>query len=340
MSAVAGTCALAWPDSAGPIALVAAVSAALAALTCFLAERHLRRDLAALRRALTAAARGDLSKRLRSHRGGETEKLIAAFNEMSDNLQLRLAQHQHVLEQTQRMEKLALLGEALGQGLHDICSPLDAAQDGLRLLRSHLHNDPHLQQIAEMISAALRRTELAAKSLSAISRDFPAESRPADLTKIAQESLRMLSHRIRQQNVRLEQDYPPGPVTIIADENLLTLGLANLVKNALDAMPHGGSLRVTVGLSSENGKKWAKVEIADTGCGIPPDDLDRIFEPLFTTKPKHLGTGLGLSAARRIIERHGGRISVRSQLERGTCFTVYLPTQAPENAKNSPTAVA
>lgn len=155
-----------------------------------------------------------------------------------------------------------------------------------------------------------------------------------------------LLHRTVGEHIQVRLSPAPEPVWLEADASMLGQVLLNLSVNARDAMPKGGLLRITVGINeiqeqdlSEHpqGKtgKWATIEVADTGCGMPPEILAHAFEPFFTTKPSGKGTGLGLATVDGIVKQHGGWVEVSSKVGIGTTFTIYLPLAATSTPTSS-----
>jgi two-component system NtrC family sensor kinase len=124
----------------------------------------------------------------------------------------------------------------------------------------------------------------------------------------------------RKGKVHVTKDLPAAPLLVIYDAVQIEQVMMNLVQNAIQAMPHGGTLHVSLSQSDET----IAVAVKDTGIGIPPQNLNRIFDPFFTTKPPGEGTGLGLSTSYGIVARHGGRIDVASKVGEGTTFTIWL----------------
>jgi signal transduction histidine kinase len=149
-----------------------------------------------------------------------------------------------------------------------------------------------------------------------------------ELGHVIQEALAVLDARLRQNGIVVETDLPDD-VGVRGDSQRLQQLFLNLFLNAADAMPGGGTLHVSMS-KSEMGE--VAVRIRDTGKGIPPDVLERIFEVFFTTKPGGQGSGLGLVLARRIVEEHGGTIDVKSEAGRGAEFHLVLPCEAPKEA--------
>jgi signal transduction histidine kinase len=149
------------------------------------------------------------------------------------------------------------------------------------------------------------------------------EMRPVQLNQVVERVLALTGKYLQHRHVALQKDLASDlPLTLALPDELVQVFL-NLVLNAADAMPEGGMLRVTSRLA-EDGR--LAVALSDTGCGIPPENLDRIFEPFFSTKEG--GTGMGLNISSDVIKHHGGEIMVESQVGRGTTFTVCLPRVA------------
>jgi two-component system NtrC family sensor kinase len=133
-----------------------------------------------------------------------------------------------------------------------------------------------------------------------------------------------VEYQLIKENVHVVCAYASEPGWVMADQDQLLQVLMNLIQNARQAMPKGGTLTLRTFAASGS----ACLAVTDTGTGIPPDDLKHIFDPFFTTKPVGQGTGLGLSVSYGIIKRHGGEIRVRSESGEGTTFVVSLPAVA------------
>jgi two-component system NtrC family sensor kinase len=180
-------------------------------------------------------------------------------------------------------------------------------------------------KVRESCTRNLRLVQRETERCSAIVRnllDFARQRTPTlkelDLSAVAEEALSLLAHRLMMQNVALEKSLPPLPL-VKADFGQMRQAFVNIAINAAEAMNSGGRLRVT----SRQSGGMVEVEFADTGAGIPPEHLSRILDPFFTTKEK--GTGLGLSVVDGLIDRHGGKLDIRSQVGVGTTVIVRLP---------------
>jgi two-component system sensor kinase FixL len=125
-------------------------------------------------------------------------------------------------------------------------------------------------------------------------------------------------------NIRVALDFPPDLAPVLGDRSQLLIVFGNLVRNARDAMPAGGELKISTGFDADH----VEISVKDTGSGISPENQSRIMEPLYTTKSR--GIGLGLPITKAIIEKHHGRLKVTSQPSQGACFTVQLSKAMPE----------
>jgi two-component system NtrC family sensor kinase len=155
--------------------------------------------------------------------------------------------------------------------------------------------------------------------------------REVKLNEIVDEVIGLTSQKTRYANVRIETELSPNLPTVHASPSELQQVLLNLVNNAIDAIERPGG---TVTVATKAIGDEVVLEVRDTGKGIPEANLGRIFDPFFTTKPVGQGTGLGLPICYGIVEKMGGRITVESEIEKGTTFTVFIPREAPEGAKN------
>ncbi len=142
--------------------------------------------------------------------------------------------------------------------------------------------------------------------------------------EVINSSARLISHQIRGNRIQIQLDIAKDIPPVHADSGHIQQAIIALATNAIDAMPDGGTL--TLHASSQMNR--IAIEIEDTGVGIPPEDLSKIFEPFFTTKEVGEGTGLGLAVCYGIVTDHGGRLSVRSNVGKGTIFTIYLPVKS------------
>jgi signal transduction histidine kinase len=236
-------------------------------------------------------------------------------------------QHTRMREELWRTRELATIGQTMANVAHQLGTPLNLASAHVQLLQQELPADPQAQRRLGVVEEQLARVADSLRSLldrarpTGSQRTFPL--RPV-LSRLAEAGQILGS----PQRVRVTLDVPDALPLVAGDETQLELALSNLVTNALDAMPDGGNLVVTA--TTEPGH--AIVEIADTGVGIAPEVLDRIFEPWVTTKAAGQGTGLGLSIAREVVQRMGGAISANPGPAGGTVLRITLPSSNAEAA--------
>jgi len=229
-------------------------------------------------------------------------------------------------EAIRRSEKLATAGRVAAAIAHEINNPLEAVVNLLYLAR---HDSSHASEYLAQAEQEVERVARLAQQTLGFVRDAssPASMDPA---AIMDEVLRLYSSKLLGRQIRVARRYR-GSCEIAGYSGELRQLLANLLVNAVDAMPEGGSLqvRVATGRDWSSGREGIRITVADTGSGIPRDKLRQIFEPFYTTK-KGTGTGLGLWVSRGIVQKHGGSIRVRSRTERGatgTVFFIFLPQQ-------------
>jgi PAS domain S-box-containing protein len=248
-------------------------------------------------------------------------------------------------------DRMAALGTIAGGIAHEINNPLTFITTNLAYLDEALGTRaarqlPHTEELRRAVSDAREgagRVRNIVRELKSFSRVEEARHRPIDVHRGLEFSINIAAQEIRQR-ARLVRDYGQVP-PVLADETRLGQVFLNLLVNAAQAIPEGSpeANTITVRTRAEEPRQVV-VEVSDTGAGMAPEVLARIFDPFFTTKPAGVGTGLGLSICHSIVSSFGGRISARSEVGKGTTFTVTLPaTEAPlaesEAATASPTPV-
>jgi len=222
----------------------------------------------------------------------------------------------------ERVTQLAVLGDVAAGLSHEIKNPLAGIRAALSALRREDGLPPaeRLEVVEEMISE-VDRVNRTVDSLLSLARPRSPVRTPADLGRLVRRATALLEARARSRNVRLSVEVAPEVPSLELDSDLLIQVVVNLVTNALDAVKDGGRVRVAV--EPFPGRDGAALAVTDDGEGIPQEVMARLFEPFFTTKRG--GTGLGLPLCIRIVEQHGGTISVESEPGKGTTFLVLLP---------------
>jgi len=229
-----------------------------------------------------------------------------------------ITERQQMQERLVRSEKLAVLGQ-LGAGVsHELRNPLGAIKNAAYFLNMALEEpEPEVKETLEILEKEVATCERIISSLLDFARAKSPARRKVDINDVVQEAL---SRNSVPENVQVVSQLGGALPAIFADPDHLVQVFGNIMLNAVQAMPQGGRLVVK---SEAPGPGRVAVSVADTGAGIPEENLGKLFEPLFTTKAK--GIGLGLALVKTMVEGHGGSIEVQSEVGQGTTFTVRLP---------------
>jgi two-component system NtrC family sensor kinase len=233
-------------------------------------------------------------------------------------------EQRRLLEQSQaqlvQSEKLAATGRLAASLAHEINNPLQAIHNGLQLLLTFPMNREEQREYLQMADEEVERLmEMVARILD-FARRPERRMQPTQLNDVVEKVLALAGKYLQHRHIVLERDLAADLPPLLATPDELGQVFLNMIINALDAMPEGGTLRVSTRLAKDG---RLTTTFADTGQGIAPEHIDRVFEPFFSTKEG--GTGLGLSVSYNVIKRHGGEIAVESTLGEGSRFTVWLP---------------
>ena len=295
------------------IALYSAI-ALLVGVGAALVSQRLLAPIQRLTEGVKAVAAGDLSRKVELRRDDEIGLLAREFNAMAASLDRQRTE-------LRRAERLAAVGRISAQITHEIRNPLNAIGLNAELLSEELTGLPEAPEARTLVAAITRevdRLEGVAERYLRFARLRPALE-PLDLNELLGGLLDFLAPELAAAGVTVERALAARLPPVRGDEAQLRGVFLNLLRNAREAMPGGG--RVTVRTGPWEGGAEARIE--DTGGGIPPGDLTRIFEPFYSTKER--GTGLGLAFTQQVVEEHGGVIQCESAVGRGTTFTLRLP---------------
>ena len=253
------------------------------------------------------------------------QRVYAATEELRDRNEQLVRSYESVLqlrETAARAEQLAAVGQTMANVAHQIGTPLNLASGHVQLLKQSL-TDPALQRRLNIVQEQIERVASAVRDL--LERARPrTDRRPVSLAAILDRIGEMLRVRLSAAGVVLEEAIDANLPDVLADETQLELALLNLVTNAIDAMPGGGTLAVTAARAADG----VRIQVRDSGTGIAPAVLATVFDPWVTTKPAGRGNGLGLSITQEVVNRLGGTITVASTPGEGATFTIDLPAAA------------
>jgi two-component system NtrC family sensor kinase len=333
----------------GRTLLVAAASALLLVLFFWkFTQRHLVRPIAALVQGTRRVARDQLDLEVPVTWRGELGLLAASFNEMTRSLRKAHADLHHLLEnlehqvqertlalrtaqdQLVRSEKLSSLGKLSASIAHEINNPLAGILTFAKLMIRTIEEGPlddakrkTLVKNLLLVQRESERCSAIVRNLLDFARERPLAVKEISVNAVVEEAISLLGNQVSIQDVKLVRKLGAVP-QVQGDFGQLRQACVNVIMNACDAMGRGGTLTIESALV-DNGR-IVEVSFTDTGGGIAPEVLTKIFDPFFTTKEK--GTGLGLSVVYGIVERHGGKIDIRTAVGKGTRVAIRLPARA------------
>ena len=230
-----------------------------------------------------------------------------------------LSQIRELEEQLQKAERDAVVGRMAAGVAHELRNPLSSVKGLALLLKSKLDDDLSSQQAADLMVEQVERLDRSISELLDYARPGMITKTTLQIDELLAKAIMLVHSDAETKNISVEEHYGCGSRTMQGDPDKLAQVFLNLCLNGIQAMEEGGRLSITTVCSDTE----VRIEINDTGCGIPPEIVDKVFEPYFTTK--HEGTGLGLAMSSRIIDDHNGTISLESDKEKGTTVTVCLP---------------
>jgi len=251
----------------------------------------------------------------------ELDDIYIVLNEKLKSLHSKDERIKRFEAELVRANKLSSLGELAGSIAHEIKNPLISIQGFAKRIGKTKDPDK-IENYAKLIDKeAGRLTNVLMKLLDFSRMDVPKKER-VELGELVDDTVLFMEHHLtRFKNVGVSVEKKSKPAYVEIDRIHIQQVLVNLMNNAAQAMPHGGTIHIKSGIKNGSGY----IAINDEGEGINAEIMDRIFEPFFTTKPKGEGTGLGLSLSKRLIEANNGRIEVTAQEGDGSTFTVFLP---------------
>ncbi len=236
-------------------------------------------------------------------------------------------------EELIQSEKLASLGQLAASVVHEVNNPLAGIMVYVKLFlkkykEGKIQSESTEGQLLKM-EKELDRTTRIIRNLLDFARQSEPSMRPLEINKIIDAALLLVENQINLENISLEKHLDPDLPLVMADFDKIQQVLINIILNAIQAMPDGGNLTITTSAAKgikidDTPKDTVKIDIRDSGIGIPKENLNKLFNPFFTTKEKGKGVGLGLSVVHGIIGKHKGKIDVESEPDAGTTFTIYL----------------
>jgi signal transduction histidine kinase len=286
-------------------------------------EREVVAPMRQLRSGIARARAGEEGVRIGLTQRDELGRLGASVDALleRDDEAARLAatQQRALTEQA----GFAEVGALAAQVAHEIKRPLAGIQSAMELIGQEYAMSDAERTLLSRVQDELQHVDETLRDLLSLARPVGLHSQPLDLHAVINAALARLAGLPGAERVTVERRFDPGLPVVEGDAARLEQAVLNLCVNAVEAMPQGGRLW----LATRGADGAVVLDVGDTGVGIPPENLDRILKPFFSTKP--LGTGLGLPLVARVVAAHGGRLTIDSEPGRGTTFHIHLPVAAP-----------
>lgn len=325
----------------------------LGVVAAFMFRRLISEPIARLQEGTRRISGGDLDTRIEVRGRHELARLAGDFNRMAGDLstaQSELTEWSHTLEekvaekreelrkaqrQVLHMEKMASLGKLSATVAHELNNPISGMLTYARLVERELGGQPleagvraELERYLRLVQQECTRCGAIVKNLLVFARRSGAEMASVDIDEIVDRSLMLVRHRLDMSGTELRTNLLKDDAEIVADPGQVQQALVALLVNAIEAMGEGGTLSVRLTGDPEA----VRIDVEDTGPGIPQDVLPFIFEPFFSTKDSESGVGLGLAVVYGIVHRHGGTIEVESEVGSGTTFHLRFPRVPPTSS--------
>ena len=285
-------------------------------------------------------AKGNLQTRIELRRRDELSELGHAFNQMAGDLKeaqdriIEEAETKLKLERDLRQsEKLATIGQLASGLAHEIGTPLNIISGRVELAKRKLDDKEGVQKNLDIVIQQTERITKIIQRLLGFVRKKKPEQRDLNITALLETTLDFLDHEIQKQKVKVVRETEDPLPSVMGDPDQLQQVFLNIVLNAVQSMPGGGTLHLSAStqVTSKEGledgqRRYVEVKVQDTGMGMEREVMDNIFNPFFTTKEKDKGTGLGLTVSQGIVQDHEGWIEVESETGKGSLFKIYLPS--------------
>ncbi|PLX91271.1 MAG: histidine kinase [Desulfuromonas sp.] len=287
--------------------------------------RFVRKPIQVISDRMARVEAGDLNVRMVPKHNDEIAFLMRSFNSMVEKLDVAKQELEaYHFSQMEQADRLASIGEMATGMAHEIKNPLAGISGAVTVLADDLAKDDPRRQVVQDILAQIARLNKTATDLLNFGRPGLPQCDFIDVNDVVKQTLFFVAQHPEAKNIHQITELTRGLPPVWADRKQIQQVLLNIIINALQAMPECGSLTVQTELTNEHdGRSYVRIQIVDTGSGIPVETLDKIFTPFYTTKNR--GTGLGLAICKQLVKQNDGHISVLSSPEEGTSFAISLP---------------
>lgn len=301
-----------------------AITVFLALTISFLLLKFVKNPLDNMVDTMLKVEKGDFAVRIAYKGKDEIGRLIESFNSMVDRLDVAKKELEQLhFQQLERADRLASIGEMAAGIAHEIKNPLAGISAAVTIIKDDMTADDPRGTILGEVIAQVTRLDKTVNDLLFFGKPSLPELSCVDINTILTTTLKFATQHRGGANIERRIELQPGLPPVYADEKQMQQVFLNIMLNAYQAMTSGGLLGITSSLVVRNEREYVRVDISDTGSGIPPQILEKIFTPFYTTKAQ--GTGLGLPICSKLVKLHKGDIRVSSDDTTGTIFTVELP---------------
>jgi two-component system NtrC family sensor kinase len=282
----------------------------------------------------TAVGKGDLDAKAAQGGSDEVGRLTSAFNSKVEDLKRHIMEEKRMQSQLFHSGKLAAMGELASCVAHEINNPLTSIAVCAESLLQRLSTGamdcclPEREEFIEYLKSIekeIHRCKRITSALLSLSNLKEPQIALTDINQLIENMVILVRYQAERTGkeiiLKLRSELP----LVLADGDRLQQVFLNIMINALDHTDGRGRVEILTRISQGEDKSWVQVVLSDNGRGIPKENMDKIFQPFFTTKKDGTGSGLGLSISKRIVEEHNGKIEVTSQLNKGSIFSIYLP---------------
>ena len=301
--------------------------ASLGAVLGILFLKFVNAPITRLTETMKRVEEGDLTARVRFTGRDEMGRLAESLNGLIEKLSAAKSEaEQYHQALVQRADRMASIGELASGMAHEIRNPLAGIQGAIQVLADGFPKEDGRRQVTDEIQKQIYKMERLVKDLLNYAKPAPASYVPTDVNELLDKVLSFsIAQRGTSDSFKIKKDFSLPIPKVLIDPNSMEQAFLNIVLNAQKAMPKGGTFIVSTRLIHREKEARREVEIVfeDTGVGIPEENLDKIFNPFFSTRSD--GTGLGLSITKNILEQHGAKVNVKSKVNVGTTFTITLP---------------
>jgi len=309
------------------VAIIAFLSLAISLVML----KFVKKPLLLMAENMARVEKGDLSVRMKPFGKDEIGRLVSSFDSMVDRLDTAKQElDRYHFQQMERADRLASIGEMAAGIAHEIKNPLTGIASAITIIKDDFSSSDPRNEIMKEVLEQINRLDKTANDLLFFGKPTQPDPAYTDINSTLGKTLMFASQHRGGKNIEKKLELQDNLPPVYVDAKQIQQVFLNLFLNAVQAMPDGGVLTVKSSLLQKE-CDWVQVSIADTGKGIPPQILEKIFTPFFTTKAQ--GTGLGLAICHKLITQHGGTLTVASEDGKGTVFTVALPAFDPHAAE-------